>query len=135
MDRCILSLMPMRLNDVILYERPKFLKKHPTDEDHAILEDLTITLDIHKVLPFFHARTPTQEEYNKSDRIELTYPFPECSPNNELYAEEESKCIDEEGYARTFKASRRASSVIHDDCEFIRFINALSITPTTKSVS
>jgi hypothetical protein len=76
--------------------------------------------------------TPTQEEYNKCDRIELTYPFPEWSPHTELYAEEESKCIDEQGYARKFKASRQASRVIHDDGVFIRCINALSITPTTE---
>jgi hypothetical protein len=83
----------MRLNDVVLNERPKFLTTHLTDKDHSIaLEDLTIALDIHKVLSFFHGPTPNQEEYNGYDRIELTYPFPEWSPNTKLYAEEESKC-------------------------------------------
>jgi hypothetical protein len=123
----------MRLNDMVLNERPKFLTKHPPNEDHAIvLEDLTIALDIHKVLSFFHGQTPSQEDYNECDRIELTYPFPEWSPNTELYDEEESKFIDDEGYARKFKASRQALSIIHDDGEFIRCITALSITLTTE---
>jgi hypothetical protein len=84
MKRCLLCPMQMRLHDVVLNERPKFLTKHPTDLDHAIvLEDLTISLDIFNVASFFH-------------------PSPEWSPNSELYAEEESKCVDEEGYARKF---------------------------------
>jgi hypothetical protein len=116
MDRCLLCPMQIRLNDMVLNERPKFLTKHPTDKDHAILlEDLTIALDIYKLSSFFHGRTPTQEEYNECDRIELTYPFLEWRPNNELYAKVKSKCIDEEGSERRFKASRRALSVIHDD--------------------
>jgi transposase InsO family protein len=133
MERCLLCPMQVRLNDVVINERPKFLTKHPTDEDHAIiLDDLIIALDIHKVSSFFHGRTPTQQEYDECDRIELTYPFPEWSPNTELYAEEESKCIDDEGYARKFKPSRQTSSVLHDEGEFIRCINALSITPTLE---
>jgi hypothetical protein len=64
--------------------------------------------------------------------LKLIIPIPEWSPNIKLYAKEESKCIDEVGYARKFKVSRLASSVIHDDGEFIRCINALSITPTTE---
>jgi hypothetical protein len=109
----------MRLNDVVLNERPKFLTTHPTDQDHAIvLEDLTISLDIFNVASFFHGRTPTKKEYEESERIELTYPSPEWSPNSDIYAEEESKCIDEEGYTRKFR-TRQTSSVIHDDGEFI----------------
>jgi hypothetical protein len=112
---------------------PKFLTKHLTAKYHAIiLEDLATALDIHKVSSFLHGCTPTQEEYNECDRMELPYPFPEWSPNTELYAKEETKCIDEEDCARMFKALRRASSIIHDDGEFIRCINALSITPNTE---
>jgi hypothetical protein len=108
MKRCLLCPMQMRLNDVVLNERPKFLTTNPTDQDHAIiLEDLTISLDIFNVASFFHGRTPTRKEYDKCERIELTYPSPEWSPNSELYAEEESKCVDEEGYARKFKGTRR----------------------------
>jgi hypothetical protein len=97
MKGCLLCPMQMRLNDVVLNERPKFLTAHPTDQDHpVILEDLTISLDIFNVASFFHGRTPTKREYDECKRIELTYPSPECIPNSELYAEEESECVDEE---------------------------------------
>jgi hypothetical protein len=89
---------------------------------------LTISLDIFNVASFFHGRTPTRKEYKECERIELTYPSPEWSTNSELYAEEETKCVDEEGYARKFKATRRTSSLVHDDGGFIRSINALTIS-------
>jgi hypothetical protein len=91
MKRCLLCPMQMRLNGVVLNERKKFLATHPTDQDHAIiLEDLTISLDIYNVASFFHGRTPTRNEYDECERIELTYSSPEWSPNSDLYAEEES---------------------------------------------
>jgi hypothetical protein len=49
--------MEMRLNDVVINERPKFLTNHPTDNDHAIIiDDLVIPLEIHKVASYFHGR-------------------------------------------------------------------------------
>jgi hypothetical protein len=52
----------MRVNDVVLNERPKVLTTHPTDQYHAIiLQDLT-TLDIFNIASFFHGRTPTRKE-------------------------------------------------------------------------
>jgi hypothetical protein len=45
-----------------------------------------------------------------------------------LYAKEESKCVDEEGYARKFKGTRTIYSVVHDDGEFIRSVNALTMS-------
>jgi hypothetical protein len=42
------------------------------------------------------------------------------------------KCVDEKGYAHKSKMSRRASSVIHDDGDFLRCINALSIVHTDE---
>jgi hypothetical protein len=81
----------MRLNDVVLNKRPKFLTMHPTDQDHTIiLEDLMISLEIFYVASFFHGRTPTRKEYDECEWIELTYPSPEWSPNSDLFAEEES---------------------------------------------
>jgi hypothetical protein len=41
-------------------------------------------------------------------------------------------CVDEEGYSRKFKKPRRASSVTHDDGEFLRYIDALSIRHTDE---
>jgi hypothetical protein len=67
-----------------------------------------------------------------SKMIELTYPSLKWSPHSDLYAEEEMKRVDKEGYARKFKGTRRASSVIDDDGEFIRCINALTVSPTEE---
>jgi hypothetical protein len=118
---------------VVLNERPNFLTAHPMDQDHAIvLEGITIALYIYNVSSFLHGRTPTQKEYDQCDNFELSYPFPKWSPNIELFAEEESNGVDEQRYARKFNTSRRASSMIHDDGEFLRCINALSIMPTNK---
>jgi hypothetical protein len=84
------------------------------------------------VSSFFHGPTPTQKEYDECDRIELIYPFPKCITNTELYAEEESKCVDEEVYGSKCKESRKASSVINDNGKFLRCINTLSITYTDE---
>jgi hypothetical protein len=134
MKRCLLCPMQIRLNDLVLNERPKFLTAHPTDQDHAIiLEDLNILLDIFNVASFLHGRTPTKKEYEECERIELTYPLPEWSPNSDLYADEESKCVEEEGYARKFKGAGRTSSIFHDNGAFIRCINTLAILQADKA--
>jgi hypothetical protein len=65
--------MQMRLNDVVINERPKFLTNHPADNYHAmIIDDLVIPLEIHKVASFFYGRKPTKKEYEECDRLELT---------------------------------------------------------------
>jgi hypothetical protein len=104
MTRILLCPMQMRLNDVVINERPKFLTNHPTDNDHAMIIDyLVIPLEIHQVALYFHGRQPTKKEYEECDRLELTSPFPEWSPHDPVvYAEEESKCLDDEGYVRQF---------------------------------
>jgi hypothetical protein len=105
--------MQLRLNDVVINERPKFLTSHPTEKDHAIIvDDLLMCLSIHKVASYFDARTPTKKEYEECDRIELTYPFPEWSPHDPVFAEEEAKRTDDDGCVRGFKKCRRVSQVI-----------------------
>jgi hypothetical protein len=131
MKRFLLCPMQIRLNDVVLNEQPKFLTAHPTDQDHTIvLDNLTISLDIYNVASFFHVHTANQREYEECERIKLTYPPPEWNPDSNLYTEEGMKCVDIEGYARIFRVTRRPSNMIHDDGEFIRCINALTIYPT-----
>jgi hypothetical protein len=108
--------MKMRLNDVVMNKRPKLLTAHPIDRDHEIiLEDLTILLAIYNDASFFHGLTPTNKEYEECERIELTYPSPKWSPNSKLYAKEETKCVDKEGYGCKFKGTQRASSMVQDD--------------------
>ena len=51
MQRCLLCPMQLRLNDVVINERPKFLTMHPTELDHAIVvDDLLICLSLNKVV-------------------------------------------------------------------------------------
>jgi hypothetical protein len=54
-----------------------------------------------------------------------------------LYAEKESKCVDEDGYAGRFKGTSSTSSVVHDNGELIRSINALTMShaPIKETVS
>jgi Reverse transcriptase (RNA-dependent DNA polymerase) len=88
---CLLCPMQLRLNDVVINERPKFLTAAPTEKDHAImLEDLIIPLDLHGVTSFFHGRTPTMAEYESCKRIELTYPDPTWRPHDPTFADEEA---------------------------------------------
>jgi hypothetical protein len=116
----------MRLNDVVLNKRPKFLTTHPTDQDHEIImEDLKISLDIFNISSFFLGRAPTKKDYHECERFELAYPSPEWSPNSDLYAEEESKCEDKEGYACKFREERQTSSIIHDYGVLIRCIKRI----------
>jgi hypothetical protein len=61
MKRSLLCPMQLRLNDVVVNERPKFLTSRPTDQDHAIVvNDLVMCLRIHNVASYFDARTPTK---------------------------------------------------------------------------
>ena len=62
MQRCLMCPMQLRLNDVVINQRSKFLTSHPTEKDHAIVvEDLLICLSINKVASYFDARTPTKK--------------------------------------------------------------------------
>ena len=98
MNHCLLCPMQLRLNDVAINERPKFLTIKPTDKDHSIIcGDLLIPLDLKGVTSYFPARKPTRVEYESCQRIELTYPDPEWKPNDERYAEEESSCSQSDG--------------------------------------
>jgi hypothetical protein len=133
MPRSLLCPVQLRLNDVVINERPKFLTKHPTDKDHAMIieDELVIPFEIHKVASYFHARKPTKKEYEECARFELTNPFPEWSPHDPVYAEEESKRLDDEGYVRQFRNHRQVSSVIHDEGDFINGVNGWT-TPIMK---
>jgi hypothetical protein len=123
MKRCLLCPMQVRLNDVVINERPKFLTTNPTDKDHTIVvDDLVICLKIHNVASYFEARTPTKKEYHECTRIELTYPLPEWSPHDPKYVEEEKKRTDEEGYNRHFHSDNRISCITHDEHDFLHGI-------------
>jgi hypothetical protein len=60
MKRCLLCPMQVRLNNVVINERPKFLTTNPTEKDHTIVaNDL---LKVNNVASYFEARTPTKKD-------------------------------------------------------------------------
>jgi len=96
MKHHLLCPMQLRMNDVSVNERPKFLTTKPTAEDHAIISadgELVIPLDISGVSSYFPVRCPTKAELHDCTHIELTSPTPEWQPHDVVFAEEESKML------------------------------------------
>jgi hypothetical protein len=101
MDHCFLCPMQLRLNDVVLNERPMFLTTAPTDTDHALIaDDLLIPFELCGVTSYFPGRKPTKYEYENCPQIEPTYPDPEWQPHDVHYSEEESRFIHYDGSMR-----------------------------------
>jgi hypothetical protein len=100
----LLCPMQMRLNEVVVNERPKFLSMKPTKENHAIVcGKLLVPLELTGVTSCFPARKPTKQEYNKCERIDLAYPKPEWSPNDVWYSEEEDCFVHEDTSMTLYK--------------------------------
>ena len=76
----------VRMNDVKLDDKPKFLTEDPTDESHAVsCEDnmgtlINITLALKGVTLSFATRKPTKHEFENCPMIKLTYLTPEWDP-------------------------------------------------------
>ena len=105
MENCLLCPMQLRMNDVELNERPKFLTGTPTEKDHALVVDkLIIPLSLHGVTSYFHGRKPTKAEYRDCARLELTYPNPDWQPHDETFAEEEDLRMNPDGTIREISA-------------------------------
>lgn len=134
MNHCLICPMQLRLNDVVLNERPKFLTKNPTSEDHAIiLDDLLIPLDIIGVTSSFPGRKPTQQEYSDCARYEFTYPEPEWIPSTTDYAEEETKYVDETGLCINFRRNV-SMNVSYDEERFINELNSFASLSSKKNI-
>ena len=101
----LLCPMQLRVNDVEVNERPKFLTHSPTDSSHAIIIPsegcdvrLTIPLSLKGVTSYFPTRKPTREEYEKaSTRFELTSEAPEWNPHTNLFSDQEEALVDDSG--------------------------------------
>jgi transposase InsO family protein len=118
MPNCLLCPMQLRLNDVELNERPKFLTGKPTEKDHAlVLDELVIPLSLHGVTSYFHGRKPTAKEYEQCQRYELTYPNPDWQPHDETYAEEEDLRTNIDGTIRTIAAIFDEEQFGNDLCQ------------------
>ena len=95
--------MQVRMNDVKLDDKPKFLTEDPTDESHAIsCEDNTgtlinITLALKGVTSYFPTSKPTKHEFDNCPKIELTYLTPEWDPHSTTFQEWEEALMDNKG--------------------------------------
>ena len=109
----LLCPMQMRLNEVEVDEKPKFLTNNPTEKSHAVVlknekEELLIPLHLSGVTSYFATRKPTREEYEASDSIfELTAESPEWDPQSTKFSNEESELLDYKGSIVPGKAPHR----------------------------
>jgi hypothetical protein len=88
-DHNSLSTLQLRLNDIIVNDKPKFLTDTPTERDHAIIvtdpetnNELLIPLSIKGVSSTFPTCMLTQDEYLTCPQFTLTYDSPEYEPTN-----------------------------------------------------
>ena len=95
----LLCPMQIRMNDIKVFDCPKFLIEKPDQLKHTITipgahgEDYMIPLSLHGVTSYFPTRKPTQDEYDKADYdgsiIELTYDSPEWDPHSVTFNDQE----------------------------------------------
>ena len=95
MDCNLICQIHVRMNDVKLDDKSKFLTEDPADESHAIsCEDkmgtlIDITLALKGVTSYFATRKPTKHEFENCPRIELTCMTPEWDPYSTTFQEQE----------------------------------------------
>jgi hypothetical protein len=104
LDHHLLCPMQCRVNDVIVYEMPKFLAIKPTDQTHALTvpnpddpsQMLTLPLTLRGVTLLLHVRNVTADDfYNDSiPRIDLTLETLTWDPSTTLYKEQENGMTD-----------------------------------------
>ena len=116
----LLCLMQLRVNDVEVNERPKFLTRYPTDSSHVIIIPsegcdvrLTIPLSLKGVTSYFPTRKPTREEYKRaSTRFELTSEVPEWNPHTNLFSDQEEALVDDSGMLLDYAQPERERTLL-----------------------
>ena len=100
LEHNLLNPLQMRLNDVIVNDKAKFLTEMPTERDHAIIvtdpetgDELVIPLAIRGVASTFPTRKPTQFEYDACPKFALTFDSPEYEPTDRRYEQMERQSI------------------------------------------
>ena len=101
----LLCPMQLRVDDIEVDERPKFLTCSPTDSSHAIIIPsegcdvrLTIPLSLKGVTSYFPTRKPTMEEYERAGtQFELTSEALEWNPHTNLFSDQEEALVDDSG--------------------------------------
>jgi len=121
LEHNLLNPLQLRLNDVIVNDKAKFLTERPTERDHAIIvtdletnDELVIPLDIRGVASTFPTRKPSEEEYHTCQKFTLTFDSPEFEPTDKRYEEMErqsNKSIDRQQATGDRVQTRRLHSV------------------------
>jgi hypothetical protein len=93
MEHILLCPMQLRMNQISVNERPKFLTTNPSLHDHSIIIDdnFMIPLSISGINSVFPFRTTSQAELDHAKRFELTSPEPEWEPQSDHFKQEEEK--------------------------------------------
>ena len=94
MSNNLLCIMQLRMNDVKVFDCPKFLTDNPDAQTHSILvppaegDDfpLAVPLSLHGVTSYFSTRRPTLYEYESAEKegrsYDLTYDSPDWDPHS-----------------------------------------------------
>lgn len=103
----LLCPMQMRLNDVEVNDKPKFLERTPTDKSHAIVvkngygDEVVIPLKLKGVTSYFETRKPTKWEYQQAEAngelIHLTNADLPWDPHCDEYSSQEDALLDHNG--------------------------------------
>ena len=109
MDGNLICPMQVRMNDVKLDGKPKFLTEDPTNEscENNIGTLITITLELKGVTSYFPMRKPTNHEFDHYPRIELTYLTPEWDPHSTTFQEQEEALMDNKGKLHEWGSKER----------------------------
>jgi hypothetical protein len=99
--------MQCHVNDVTIYDLPKFLAANPTDQMHALnmtdpnntLQPVILWLTLRGVTSLLNVRTVTIDEFNSQDfpRLHLTSETLTWDSSTNLYEQQEKAMMDYSG--------------------------------------
>jgi hypothetical protein len=100
MEHNLLNPNQLRLNDVQVYDCPRFLLENPTDLSHSIYfpnENLKLHLQLDGVISYLPVRKPSPEEFQNFHKLTLTYDNPIWDPYSTDFTRQEEKYTDSKG--------------------------------------
>ena len=99
MSNNLLCPMQLRMNDIKVFDCPKFLIENPKEHDHTVIlpckrgDDHCIPLSLNGVTSYFPTRKPIQDAYTKAEHddsiVDLTYDEPEWDPYSDTFNDQE----------------------------------------------
>jgi hypothetical protein len=100
MEHNLLNPNQLRLNNVQVYDCPRFLLENPTDLSHSIYfpnENLKLHLQLDGVISYLPVRKPSPEEFQNFHKLTLTYDNPIWDPYSTDFTRQEEKYTDSKG--------------------------------------